>query len=316
VGRSPTSHCSIEVRGEGRRGRAAAVDSGHGPGYRPARQVRFATSWRQARGVVSEVSGSAGEGSPARPHGLRPSSLVPLADWLGRLGRCGAGGPGSGVQGGSSIVQIGDARETPGSGSRVRGTKLLVQKARAAARGSGSVVRATGCCMRVRVPWRSLVNRTKSLAQCHKPVPESRAATRGGNVFRQTGGRQGGARPNRVPDGSESGCLENEVSLGCFGALEPLAFGALSAPMTAQRTVHPRRCSALWLVDLAVPKIARPPLASGCATPTSSAARPLPPAASDRVCMTVTDPRNERGRPGEQVKPNSMRVSDRLSYQG
>ena len=85
---------------------------------------------------------------------------------------------GSGVRDANSFVQKCDARPL----ARVRvcaGGNRSCKKRRAAAHGSGSRVRATGGCVRVRAAWRPLGGRMKSLAPCHKPAAESRAALTG-----------------------------------------------------------------------------------------------------------------------------------------
>ena len=61
-------------------------------------------------------------------------------------------------------------------GSRVRGRKSFVQKRRMAGRGSCSRVCVVGRCVRVRAPWRALVDRIESLKSCHESTAESRAA--------------------------------------------------------------------------------------------------------------------------------------------
>ena len=136
---------------------------------------------------------------------------------FGRSGRYGSGGLGSGVSQGSSFVHFGrfgpalgfgraeiefvraEMRFAAGGpGSRVRGPKSFVQKRRAAARGSGSHVRATGGCVRVRAPWRPLVDRIKSLAPCHEPAAEFEGGVDGeGNGFKAHC-RMMGPRPHRA----------------------------------------------------------------------------------------------------------------------
>ena len=121
---------------------------------------------------------------------------------------------GSGVQGASSFVQMAGGG-IAGPGSCGRGRKSFVQNAERPRAAQGSCVRAARGCVRVRASWRALVHRIKSLAPCHEPAAESRAALTGWLRFsgRLPDGGPGAAR-GRKPEQSDGGRAAGAVVAG------------------------------------------------------------------------------------------------------